>query len=414
MAARPTRHHSLASLTSANSDLARGGAVIHSQYGRAMRATLVMVLGLSACGFSGSSGEGTADGPLGDGSSGSDGPASCAPGFVDLCGEPAGSDSLIITSGTTINTGQDVRCRVKNQAGGPPICALFFKRLEIQAGAVLRFVGPRPVAVSASEEIVITGVLDVSSRRNDGPSDQAAGNQTACTFARAAEEDVGGAAGGAGGTFATKGGDGGDGDRDNNGADDDTALGGRPGEILALGALRGGCAGQAGAYNSMATRGLPGRGGGAVYLTAPKIAITGAVKAAGAGGSGGGTDAAGGGGGGGGGSGGLIVIESPLVDVSGATLFATGGGGGQGGDANSNGEDAADADSTTVAAPGGDAGGNGGNGGNGALTGDGEAGDSDNSGGGGGGGGVGYIRIFSKSAKQDRAKVAPDVQVVAR
>jgi hypothetical protein len=374
-----------------------------------MRALLLlaMVLGTSACGFSGSNGS-VVDGPPGDGSGGQDRPDSCVPGFVNLCGEAAGTMDLVVNGAVKIDTDRDSRCRVKTQAGGPSICLIALKRLEITGGSVLTFFGTRAAAVMASEEIVIAGSLDVAARRNAPMMEPAAGSLTTCTFGRTPEEDQGGGGGGAGGTYATQGGVGGEGDLDDNGpgADDDTGLGGLPGATVTLSLLRGGCPGQLGGYNS-GPRGRGGRSGGAVYLTAPLIQVTGAVSAAGAAGSGGSADIQGGGGGGGG-SGGAIVLEGAMVRIeTGATLLATGGGAGQGGDNDSLGEDGTDATSALAAAAGGNAANNGGDGGNGSTTAAGAPGTSSNAGAGGGGGGSGYIRLIGASVTIVDALIVP-------
>ena len=371
-----------------------------------MRALLVLVLGTSACGFSGS--PGSADGPPTDGPD-----SNCTPGFVNLCSVAAGTSPLVVTAPTKINTDTDARCKVVTQAGGPDLCVLAFSRLEITSGGTLTFFGSRAVAVMATTEIYVSGALDVGSHRNTQLSEPAAGS-IACPFARAVEDDMGGGSGGAGGTYATQGGAGGDGDTDDNGVvPDDTALGGLPGATATLSILRGGCAGQTGGYNNTSTpRGRGGRGGGAIYLTAPSIQVQGRVSVAGAGGSGGSADLQGGGGGGGG-SGGAIILQGDRVTIeTDALLLATGGGGGQGGTNSSIGEDGADAIAVTPAA-GGDSMPNGGVGGTGATHLAGVAGVADNAGGGGGGGGVGYIRILSPMAVTTDASIEPPAIITA-
>lgn len=368
-----------------------------------MRALLAWVLVLSACSFPRPS-DGPSEEP--DGQLGG-----CVPGFVNLCSVAVGTLPLLVTAPTKINTDTDPRCKVVTQAGGPDICALAFSRLEISSGATLTFFGSRAVAVTAKDEIIVAGTLDVSSRRNTQQAEPAAGSLASCTFTRAVEQDLGGGSGGAGGTHATQGGAGGDGDADD-GAPDDTALGGLPGTVAALSILRGGCAGQTGGYNS-ATRGQGGRGGGAIYLAAPSIVVQGNITAAGAGGRGGGADSQGGGGGGGG-SGGAVVLQGDKVTIeTDALLLATGGGGGQGGTSGSIGEDGADALAITVAV-GGDSMPNGGNGGNGAISAMGAAGTTDNAGGGGGGGGTGHIRLLSPMAITTDASIKPPPVITAR
>ena len=87
--------------------------------------------------------------------------------------------------------------------------------------------------------------------------------------------------------------------------------------------VRGGCAGQSGGAHP-AGKGLGGPGGGAVYLIAPLIQVTGTINASGAGGGGG----VGGRytGGGGGGAGGLIAFDTTNLVASTAFIVAHGGG----------------------------------------------------------------------------------------
>jgi hypothetical protein len=371
-----------------------------------MRALLALVLGTSAaCGFSGSNG--SADGPDPD--------DPCTLGFVNLCGIAAGTQPLVVAASTKINTDTDARCKVVAQSGGPDICVLSFSSLEISSGATLTFYGSRAVAVAATTEIIIAGTLDVASRRNTQQAEPGAGSLASCMFERAVKEDLGGGSGGAGGTYATQGGAGGDGDLDNDNLPvDGAAPGGMPGPVDARSILRGGCSGQTGGYNNLDTpRGRGGRGGGAIFLTAPLIQVQGRVSAAGAGGSGGSADLEGGGGGGGG-SGGAIIFQGDKVTIeASAVLLATGGGGGQGGTNTGIGEDGGDATDIS-AAPGGDSMPNGGDGGAGATSAGGAAGIADNSGGGGGGGGTGYIRILSPMAVTTDAAIEPPAVITAR
>lgn len=346
------------------------------------------------------------DGPPPDGAA--DSPiASCKPGFIDFCSEPAPTQALVISGSVTINTDTDARCRVKRQTGAPEICALFFTRFETTAAAVVSFRGSRAVAIVASEEIVLRGVLDLGARTADAPP---AGALLSCAHDRAAEADAGGGAGGAGGSFGGRGGDGGDGDIDTSTGADDRAFGGRAAAGVPLTALRGGCTGQLGGSNQNAPYGDGGRGGGAVYLTAPRVSVSGTINVSGAGGRGGlsGQET----GGGGGGSGGMALVEGAVVTVSDALLFATGGGGGQGGHPSRFGADGEDGGSS-LPARGGSLAGSGGAGGEGAVTSDAVIGASSGSGGGGGGGGVGYLRILSKSATVGAGvTAAPTLQVV--
>lgn len=347
---------------------------------------------------SGSSSDGAADSPI----------ASCKPGFIDFCSEPAPTQALVISGSVTINTDTDARCRVKAQTGAPEICALFFTRFETSAAAVVSLRGGRAVAIVASEELVLRGVLDLGARAADAAP---AGALLSCAHDRAAEADAGGGAGGAGGSFGGRGGDGGDGDIDTSTGADGRAFGGRAAAAVPLTALRGGCTGQLGGSNQNPPFGDGGRGGGAVYLTAPRVSIGGTINVSGAGGRGGlsGQET----GGGGGGSGGMVLVEGAVVTVSDALLVATGGGGGQGGHPSRFGADGEDGGSSAPAR-GGNLSGSGGAGGDGAVTSDAAIGVASGAGGGGGGGAVGYLRILSKSATVGAGvTAAPTLQILA-
>jgi hypothetical protein len=211
----------------------------------------------------------------------------------------------------------------------------------------------------------------------------------ACTaFAAQPQPSNNGGGGGAGGSFISIGGAGGAGDNAI------TAPGGQPAStVTASTVLRGGCAGQAGVMGGGNGTGLPGKGGGAIYLAAGsqltiqagRVAVNGAGARAPQnryGGSGGG-------------AGGMIVLDAPTITMTNAFLSANGGGGSSGADGGT-GNPGADPDplDPTVAAPGGAPKGGAGGAGAAGMSAAGDGGDAGgglNRGGGGGGGGVGVI-----------------------
>ena len=245
--------------------------------------------------------------------------------------------------------------------------------------------GGRPLVLIASDTITVTG-LDVSSR-NAATTFGAGFDASACAaFASTPVVSTGGSGGGAGGTlYGATGGAGGPGQNS-------SVMAGTPAPAIAMAtALRGGCPGQDGAIGTTVD-GPGGPGGGAMYLAAVnEIDLTSAtLQASGAGGSGG-THV---GGGGGGGSGGMIILHSAVIGASGATIMANGGGGGAGG-ATSTGNMGSDPSNTQATSPaaGGATGGGGGAGGNGfAGSNTAQPGLTNSYSGGGGGGGGGYIQ----------------------
>lgn len=345
------------------------------------------------CGFAGSDPGPMEEPPI-------DAPAVCVPGFVDLCA--ASAVPAEFSGSLDINTDTDPRCQSLPQpAGGPEICLIYVSTISITNP--LRAHGTRPLALAATGDIVISGKIDVSSRRDQ--VEPGAGSRTTGCGMTPPMNDPGGAGGGAGGSFASSGGVGGEGDMDNNGGD--KGAGGVPSGTEALTRLRGGCAGQAGGNGN--DNGPPpsvasgGRGGGAVYVTGKSIHIAGSIVASGAGGSGGLRNRDDGGGAGG--SGGAIVLEAASITITGLIL-AIGGGGGEGSSGEGDGKDGEDA-TTVSAAPGGTMfpqGGDGGDGGTNAAGGDGKTAVG---GGGGGGGGSGYIRIISPNLVSSEATIVP-------
>ncbi len=368
-----------------------------------MRRTLyaVTVVGLAACGFDGAAPEDNLPDEL------------CTPGFLDLCLQQAKPGSFSVARETTraLDTSASADCTVLAQDDGSELCLLYFDSVAID-GELLAS-GSRPLALAARERMRISGIVDVSSRRERASAGAGAldAASSACAFREAPGSFKDGGGGGAGGTFVSLGGNGGSGNANTKGGARAPSPGGlAPTQAPGVPAgLRGGCPGQQGGDGNLANQGVGGAGGaggGAVYLSARELSITGRVLATGAGGSGGTITRAGGGGGG---SGGLIVLEGSTVTVSGLIL-ATGGGGGAGADPNP-GKHGTDPVSTTPA-PGGNGGGASGGGGTGAgpQAGDGE---SANDGGGGGGGGAGAILVLSPRSTIE-GQLAPTAQVRSR
>lgn len=357
-------------------------------------------LSFAACSFSGSEGDGDPQ------------PPTCEPRFLDLCDQPKPLDSFVVSS-TTINTDQDSRCKLLPQMGGPDVCLLHFKEVEIQQGGTLIAYGSRPLALVSSGAMRIHGTIDVSSKRSimtpAQPAQVGAGSAPTglglCAFTGSPQSAGGGGGGGTGGTFASQGGGGGIGNTDDSGGGDDDRAGGVPGTVLSLPSiLRGGCNGQPGAPGKDMPVGAVGFGGGAVYLFAPSLQLSGTVLAGGAGGDiPGGDD-----GGSGGGSGGMIVVESDSLAISGL-LLATGGAGAQGGNGNTSGAPGEDARTMTPVMPalGGTGGGLDGDGGNGSISGEGSPGRQSRGGGGGGGGGVGFVLLLGPQTSVDGATIMP-------
>jgi hypothetical protein len=388
-------------------------------YRRPMRRALAVLVFSSACSFSGSEGSpSNVDGGV-DSGSGSDARVvdampidapPCIPGFVNLCQVTKRSDELTVANGATveIDTGNDPRCVVKTQAGGPDICAIYFAKVDIQNGGTLVVYGSRVLALGSTTTLTVAGTLDAASRRSR-LNKPGAGIST-CAFVLAPEADSGGAGGGAGGTLSTLGANGGIGDNNNNGGDPGTGLGGTAGALVTLPTLlRGGCNGQTGA-TGVEAGGAGGLAGGGIYVFAKGIiTVSGRIFATGSGGNGGGNRA----GGGGGGSGGFIVVESETRSVLSGLLLATGGGGGEGGDNGGNPDGQAGADpSSTAAATGGSQQLEGGNGGTGATylsnaTVAATVGGDEAGGGGGGGGGNGFILVHGLDRQITGGTFAP-------
>ena len=349
---------------------------------------LAIALATTGCAFH--PGESRTDRSIDSGDSGSDGGGGDA--MIDgcygtavarVCVQPPATQ-LHITGDTTISTSTgSTDCLALLAGSTTDACVIAGTSVMVDSGRTIRATGNRPLLIASSSALRIDGTIDVSSRR--GTNVGAGGNPSVCVAATAATYMNSGG-GGAGGSFGGVGGDGGSGEGGNGSVASPL--------VVSITALRGGCRGTAGA--STGSAGAGANGGGAVMLIAKtSITIQGVLNASGAGANG----ATGGdSGGGGGGSGGMIALDAPIVVVlSGAKIFANGGGGGEGFET-SNGDFGDDPAAPTPAAPGGTGGTpNGGDGGNGSQTGDGingKPGNSGGGGGGGGGGGAGMIIVY--------------------
>ncbi len=322
----------------------------------------------------------------------------CVPGFLDLCGLPEPTDSLMLSG--ELDTAIDPRCQPFPQSGGPEVCLIYASEIEIASAGVVAY-GTRPLAIAAVHSLKVQGALDVSSKRSRPGAGASSSTDAICNYGQVPVANTQGAGGGAGGSFATAGGGGGVG---NVGAAS-TSAGGIPGSLQPTPTiLRGGCNGQDGAAGQDPAISPKGTGGGAVYLVADEIEVSAAASVL-AGGSGAGASGRDDGGGGGG-SGGLIVIHAATLRLSGLVI-ATGGGGSQGGAGTGTGQPGADATSV-AAAEGGQSATHGGWGGDGATDSSGAIGLSDDDGGGGGGGGAGFILVrTTQEASIDATKIMP-------
>jgi hypothetical protein len=291
---------------------------------------------------------------------------------VDVCLTALPGAELHVESDRAVNTNDGSSdC----DPGVSAFCVIAGAGVRIDEVNTLSASGTRPLIVVSTEEIVVDGAIDVASGLTPlrvGP----AADSARCHDGTPATGTHGG---GWGGSLGTKGGDGG------------PVGGAMAGTTLVPTTLQGGCKGSDGA----SAGGQAGHGGGAVYLIATSISVSGTINASGGSGSG----AAGGGrGGGGAGSGGMIVFDTPMLTVApGAEIFANGGGGGEGsgGNAGVNGVDPLAPGAGGVGGIGTTTGGDGGVGGFGITAGGaGLPASAGADGTGGGGGGAGVIKVF--------------------
>lgn len=224
-------------------------------------------------------------------------------------------------------------------AAAPDLSVFSVGSLVVGEGVELTLRGSNAIAVFATGDIVINGVVDLGARDNGtaGPGGFP-GGETA-TQTAPANGSVGGVQP-ITGELALRGGGGGGSNQFAGGAGGGHAFesvapaeGGAHGGLLTVGsALVGGGGGGAGRFNggSFASYIRGGGGGGALLLVSKtRVVIGGIVRAPGDGGRGVTASGSGNpvGSGGGGGAGGTLIIEAPEVVVNGK-LVANGGGGG--------------------------------------------------------------------------------------
>ncbi len=281
---------------------------------------------------------------------------------------------------------------------GDPVCALVASTVMVGSDVTVSAHGAKPLAL-LGHAIDIEGTVDVASHTTGAL--QAHGASADGASCNASTTPATGNGGGAGGTYDSLGGSGGD-SVASKGASAPTSN--------AIAALVGGCAsvlGTSGAHS-----------GGAVWIATDTGTLTigssAVINASGAGGAGGPATSSKRGGIGGG-SGGMIVLQAPTITLmTGAKVFANGGGGGAGASSAVAGTAGTDPTDPMVGAPGGagvnNNGAVSGSGGTGFAVGSsflaGGAGTDSTTGGGGGGGGAGAIRVRSATVVQG-AGVSP-------
>ncbi len=337
------------------------------------------------------------DAPAVDAPIAPDGTTCYGAGLVVYC-PPALPPSLTITTGvnervdTSLAVGSTLNCtEIIATAGGVEVCVVAADIVTIDG--TLTATGARPLVLFGRTRVQVSGLVNLS-------AGGAGASKTCSSMPGTEQQTVGGiAGGGAGGSLRGSGGQGGAAG---------LAMHAPPGPTigLPLGTLRGGCAGGEGGRNlQLVDGGLPGAGGGAVYvLSGGPLLISGSINASGGGGRAGGMQAlaTGTSGGGGGGSGGVIVLEAPSIALQAGGFLVAEGGGGGGGSNNVAGEDGHPPllASPMLRARGGTAGGaasGAGGAGSGEMLSYGLVGEDATAGGGsgGGGGGSGLIRILS-------------------
>lgn len=325
------------------------------------------------------------------------------PSNVGLGWTDASSDVLAFDDvGTsTIDTDQCPANRRVTQTDGSVICVLPARIVYVGSSTRLRVTGPVPLAIVASEVVVIDGIVDAAARLDlpgpggfsGGDADQPAGRGPTAGAAGGGPPSGGGSGGGGAGRC----GGGGDGGGAPKAAGGNAATAGW--DLTPLFGGSGGGRGHVPLPAPASSAGAGGAGGGALQITSlGSISVSGAVTVAGGGGRSGlaSVEAAGGGAG----SGGSLLLEAPEIRLaSGGILTATGGGGGGGSGRGGAGEDGSNGALRVDRAPGGAAGARGGGDGGDSGAGtelDGLPGGIVNargSLGGGGGGGAGCILV---------------------
>lgn len=214
---------------------------------------------------------------------------------------------------------------------GPDLAVLRVDSLTIEQGATVMVTGDRPLVIIASGPVRVDGTIDAAANRDiPGPGGNhefanPGGGQAGTTGETFDDNGAGGAG------SATPGGNGGCGGNCN----EPGSIAGGPGGVefgdAALTTLVGGASGGNGGTDSNCRVSPGGAGGGAIQIySRERISIAGGINVGGGGGYGGVRhegDCPSATGGAGGRSGGAIFLQAPVVDVTG-TLSANGGGGG--------------------------------------------------------------------------------------
>jgi hypothetical protein len=228
-------------------------------------------------------------------------------------------DGTFDTDSQCTPTSELGHCEVVSRSNMPEACVC---RMDTLTVGSLTITGSRALVILAAQTVEIHKLLDVSAHGG------VAGPGASYTDVRTPEFN----AGGVGGTFASPGGSGGSYtviDSGTSNSDTPTAVYGNAALIPLLGGTQGETTSQSGAVV-----GTGGGGGGALQISAGNsITVSGKILAGGGGGHGGYVQKSStqflSAGGGGGGSGGAILLEAPVVNVTG-TVSAVGGGGGSG------------------------------------------------------------------------------------
>ena len=188
--------------------------------------------------------------------------------YVDL---PSTQPDLATTIDTSVGSSD---CQLApmswTSAGQPDACFVVGTTINVPTDATVT--GSRPIVLVATS-ISVVGMLDVASHNNLQTRGPASPSTQCKGFIHAPMTVDSAGGGGAGAAFMTLAGDGGK-------ADNNLAAGGAaPGSDPSLPTkLRAGCDGQQGA-TGLSTAGPSGVGGGAVYLLANTITVTGIINA---------------------------------------------------------------------------------------------------------------------------------------
>ena len=298
-----------------------------------------------------------------------------------------GSAGAITTgNGTIRGAGQGIQNGIDYEVRGG---VAIFRMKSVLLDGPITFAGPYSIAIVVDGHLGAAGDFDVRGACTDktgGPGGFSGGmlrNAGGGAGGGGGASGGGGQAGGGGAGYGAVGGPG--------GTSTQVVEGGTTYGDVTITTLVGGSGGGAGNSMSATTSAHGGGGGGALQLVANgDIAVTGTINAGGCGGAPG---TAGPGGGGGGGAGGTLLLEAPVVVLTGSIAVNGGGGGGGGGGGSAGGNGALG----LANALGGDSlQGHGGPGGAGDLP-TGTAGQGNVQYGGGGGGGVGRIRLETRT-----------------